>query len=188
MPQGRWGYNRVVSTFGRDVLQPDGEIHRQVLGERVFTDYDSRCRLNAATHLPILVELFRQVVLAWIMFKPVVVVDMPLLFETGFHHLSHPLMVVACSRATQIRRLKRRDGLGGEAAEARLAAQMPLDQKCALANVILENEGSEEALQQQVHILVEGRLRRHAWLHRMLLSPLGVAVAVVWLMSATRVR
>ena len=103
---------------------------------------------------------------------------MPLLFETGFHRFTRPRILVACSGATQRRRLEARDGLLPADADARIASQMPLEEKLKLADVSLDNDGSLEALQRQVAALA-ARLRRHAWLHSLVLSPLGCGALLV---------
>lgn len=103
-------------------------------------------------------------------------IDMPLLFETGFAAVTRPRVLVACSPSTQLARLRARDGLDAAAAEARAAAQMPLARKRALADIIVENDGSRAELEMEVAALVT-RLRRRAWLHRWLLSPVGLAAA-----------
>ncbi|PSC73736.1 dephospho-kinase [Micractinium conductrix] len=107
---------------------------------------------------------------------------MPLLFESGFYRLTRPRVLVACSPATQLRRVRARDGLSAEAAAARVAAQMPLEAKHRLSDVVLENDGGVAELAAQVDALAE-RLRRRARLHRCLLSPpalLGVVAAAAW--------
>ena len=110
---------------------------------------------------------------------------MPLLFESGFYLLTRPRVLVACSPATQLRRLMQRDALERAAAEARMAAQMPLEAKRRLADVVIENDRSLEALRAQVDALA-ARLQRHAWLHRWVLSPVGLltgaaVAALLWL-------
>ena len=71
----------------------------------------------------------------------------------------------------------RRDGLAAAAAEARIAAQMPLERKRQLADAVLENDGSLEELRAAVARL-EAALQRGAWVHRVLLSPVGVAAGL----------
>lgn len=139
----------------------------------MFSDAAARRRLNAAAHPAVGLELASQILLSWLLCRPVVVVDMPLLFESGFYRLTHPRVLVACSPGTQRARLAARDALPPAAVEARIAAQMPLAAKRQLADVVLENDGSREELAAQVDELV-ARLRRRAWLHRYLLSPPGL--------------
>lgn len=153
--------------------QLPGEIDREALAALVFADGTQRRRLNAASFPAIGLELGRQILLSWLLCRPAVIVDMPLLFESGFYLLTRPRVLVACSRATQLRRLMQRDALERAAAEARMAAQMPLEAKRRRADIVLENEGSPQELEAQVETLT-ARLRRHAWLHRWVLSPVGL--------------
>ena len=166
-----------------EIVQPDGELDREALAHLVFADPAARRRLNGATHLPVLLELVRQAARQWMAFQPTVVIDMPLLFETGFFRATGENVLVACSPGVQLRRLMARDGVRPEAAAARVAAQMPLEQKRKLADVVLENDGGVEELQRQVQELAGGRLRRRRWLHCTLLSPAGAAVAAALLLK-----
>ena len=178
--QGRWGYRRVVAAFGPAILLPDGELDRLALAELVFSDPGTRRRLNAATHPAVGLELARRLLLSWLRCEPVVVVDMPLLFESGAYLITRPRVLVACSPATQVLRLMARDGLDEAAARARVAAQMPLEQKRRLADVVVENEGGLQELQHRAQALAQ-QLRRGTWVHRLVLSPLGLAAAAALL-------
>jgi dephospho-CoA kinase len=91
---GAWGYRRVVRAFGPSILQEDGALDREKLGGLVFNDVSARKRLNAATHLPILVRMMTQILVLWVWKRcPVVVVDMPLLYEIGFQRFTSPYTV-----------------------------------------------------------------------------------------------
>lgn len=174
-PQGRWGHRRVVRAFGPGILRSDGTIDREALAALIFAQPSARRRLDAATHPAVGLEIAARVLGGWLRCRTTLVVDMPLLFESGFHRLTAPRVLVACSADIQLRRLLARDALERAAAEARTAAQMPLAAKRRLADVTLENDGGLAELEQQVDALV-AQLRRRQWLHR-LLSPLGVAAA-----------
>lgn len=148
--QGRWGYRRVVTTFGPEVLRPDGQLDREVLAELVFTHPSARRRLNQATHPAVGLELARQLLWAWLRGKRVLVVDMPLLFESGAWRLCSLCVLVTAGPELQLARLMARDGLPHDAAAARVAAQMPLEEKRRRADMVLQNDGSLEELQGQV--------------------------------------
>lgn len=108
---------------------------------------------------------------------------MPLLFESGAYLLCRPRVLVACSPGVQLARLMQRDALERVAAEARMQAQMPLHAKRRLADLVLDNDGTPQQLAAQVERLT-AVLRRRAWLHRWLLSPVGLlaaaAAALLW--------
>jgi hypothetical protein len=86
----------------RAVASP-GDIDRAVLGRLVFRDAAARRRLNAATHLPIALALAQQLLSACLRHCPAVVLDMPLLFESGAHRLVSMTAVVTCSPHVQVR-------------------------------------------------------------------------------------
>ena len=96
---GAWGYRRVVRAFGASILQDNGALDREKLGGLVFNDVAARKRLNAATHLPILVRMVTQILTLWVWERcSMVVVDMPLLYEIGFQRFTRPY-TVRCGRA-----------------------------------------------------------------------------------------
>ena len=154
--QGTWGHRRVVSAFGPGVLSPDGSIDREKLGALVFNNGDDassdsgvlRRKLNAATHLPITLRLLKLILANWLSCRLVVVIDMPLLFETGFWVLTRPRVLVRCEEETQVLRIMARDGLDEESARARVAAQAPPEGKAARSHCVLANDGTLEELRE----------------------------------------
>ncbi|MEW5854556.1 MAG: dephospho-CoA kinase [Myxococcota bacterium] len=149
---GTEGLAAVVERFGPDVLLPDGSLDRKKLGERVFSDATARADLNAITHPRIAQLALQRTAEAEQAGARVVVYDAPLLVENRLHELMgmKQVLVVACSRETQLRRLMQRDGLTLAQARARLAAQLPLSEKKKAATVVFQNDGKVEDLQRQV--------------------------------------
>jgi dephospho-CoA kinase len=143
----------------------------------VFSDAAARRRLNAATHLPIAVALAARLLSAWLRCVPVVVVDVPLLFESGMWRLTWPNVVVAAPAAAQAARLAARDGLDAPAVAARLSALMGDAERKRRADVVVENAGGLAELEAAADALAT-RLRRGGWVHKWLLSPVGVAAAL----------
>lgn len=146
---GTEGLAAIVETFGADVLNTDGTLDRQKLGDTVFSDQDARKKLNAIVH-PKIAQLGaeRTADLA-ARGEPVACYEAALLVENGLAEGFRPLVVVAASPAVQARRVEKRDGLDRARAEARIAAQMPLDQKVRLADVVVPNEGSLDDLERE---------------------------------------
>ncbi|KAK2077197.1 hypothetical protein QBZ16_004831 [Prototheca wickerhamii] len=175
--KGEWGYRRVVAAFGPRVLGQDGELDRQRLGGLVFNDPAARSKLNHATHLPILLRLIKLLVTDFFKFKTEVVLDMPLLFETGFYRITRPRILVAATPGLQEARLMSRDQLPLEDARARIGSQMSVDAKRRMADIVVENEGSREELAQAARTVAEV-VKRHRWLHIYVFSPLGVALTI----------
>lgn len=155
---GSEGLAQVVEAFGKDVLDASGALDRKRLGALVFEDAEQRRRLNAITH-PLVrqlsqqrfAELDRQGV-------KLAAYDVPLLFEVGLDRVLWPVVVVNASEATQIERVVRRDGLSEDEARARVRAQLPLAEKRARADHVIENDGTPEELVAQVDALL-ARLR-----------------------------
>ena len=145
---GTPGFHRVVELFGPEVVGPDGELDRAALAALVFSDADRRAALEAVIH-PEVRRRIAEGIAGEAASDHVVVVDSPLLIETGAHEVFPLVVVVSASPGTQIARLVAR-GMEEADARARMAAQMPLGDKAAFADVLLDNEGTEAELETQV--------------------------------------
>lgn len=155
---GSPGLAQVVAAFGAEVLEPDGSLARKRLAALVFADPAARKRLNSITH-PLVRQLSQQRFAALEQQGVTLAAyDVPLLFEVGLDQLLKPSVVVSASEEQQLRRLMLRDGLTETEARARIAAQLPLADKCARADIVLDNDGPPSALPAQVDALV-ARLR-----------------------------
>ncbi|KAI9216903.1 CoaE-domain-containing protein [Blastocladiella britannica] len=165
----------IVATFGSEVLVPaTGALDRAKLGALIFADDGKRRALNAITHPAIKREIARRVVEYWLRGRPLVVVDAPLLVESGLYKWMTDVVVVYCPDDIQRSRLMARDGLDVAAAEARMRAQAPMTEKLAHATHVLDNAGSLDDLFRQVDALVPKLTppRWKTWLWRVV--PLGV--------------
>ena len=145
---GTEGFRRVVELFGRRVVGPGGELDRAALAGIVFADADLRTSLEAVVH-PAVRRRIAESIAAEADSDHVVVVDSPLLIETGAHTEFPIVVVVTASPQTQVARLVAR-GMDPDDARARLAAQIPMEDKAKLADVLLDNEGSPAELEAQV--------------------------------------
>lgn len=117
----------------------------------MFQDPKLRRQLNEATHLPIIVQILRE--LYWHrLVRPwrLVVLDAPLLLETRLDMLCHTVLVVACQEQQQVQRVMARDGVDQAQASNALKAQMSLEDKKQRATIVFDNSGSLEQLQAQV--------------------------------------
>ncbi|HTY21205.1 MAG TPA: dephospho-CoA kinase [Geobacteraceae bacterium] len=147
---GKPAYRSIVAEFGKGILNPDGTIDRQALGRIVFSDPSARRKLERITH-PAIARLAEQRLSALRESGVQVVVYMaPLLIEAGVTDRVDEIWVVYVDRETQVERLIRRDGIGREEALQRLAAQMPMDEKIKLGNVVIDNNGAPHETEQQV--------------------------------------
>ncbi len=140
----------IAAEFGPAVLLPDGRLDRAALGAVVFADAPRRERLNAITHPRVGALMQERIAAALASDAPLVVVDIPLLFEGARQSLVEGVMLVWVPATVQLRRLVERDGLGQAEARARIAAQMPIDDKRALATWVIDNSGTPDATRDQV--------------------------------------
>ena len=146
---GTEGHRAVVERFGADVLAPGGELDREALAAVVFADPAARRDLEAIVH-PEVRRLFAEGSEAYRDTDRVVVLSAPLLVETGMHSAFDVLVVVAVPEPVQVERLMRDRGMSEEEIRARMRAQAPLEDKAAVADILLDNEGSPEELERQV--------------------------------------
>lgn len=146
---GTPGHDAVVERFGANVLLPGGELDREALASIVFADPAARRDLEAIVH-PEVRRLFAEGCDEHRDTDRVVVFSAPLLVETGMHSAFEVLVVVSTTVETQLERLLRDRGLSEEQVRARIDAQAPLEAKAAVADVIVDNEGSIEELVGQV--------------------------------------
>jgi dephospho-CoA kinase len=142
------------------VLGPDGRLDRAKLGALVFADSTERSALNALVH-PLVRQAFLEKVQA-LAAQGVerVIYDVPLLIETGLQASMDGVVLVWVPRALQKARLMTRDGLDEAAAEARLAAQLPLDSKRPYATWIVDNSGELASTRAQVEQVWRAMLAR----------------------------
>src|SRR3954447_12477202 len=140
---GTPGLAAVVAEFGEDVLRANGELDREGLGRIVFGDPEKLARLNAIVH-PLVGERIGARMAEVERDHPdgVVVYDVPLLVENDLAGGYDVVLVVAASPETQLRRLVEQRGMTEDDARARIAAQAPLSAKLAVADIVIDNDGS----------------------------------------------
>jgi dephospho-CoA kinase len=144
---GTPGLAAVVAEFGDGVLTPDGALDRPALAARVFADPAARARLDAVVHP--LVRARAAELVAEAPADAVVVQDVPLLVESGQAAAFDLVLVVETDLETRVARLVDR-GLSAEDARARIAVQATDEQRRAVADVVLRNDGDRAALAAQV--------------------------------------
>ncbi len=154
----------IRTEFGDDVFDADGTLDRKALGQVVFNDAAARKRLGELVHPRVRAEMAARVADAERRGAPVVVLDIPLLFESRAAAARggppaedgdrfDTTVLVYAPRAVQIERTVARDGCTREEAEQRVAAQMPIEDKRDLADHVIDNSGSREDTRRQVEAL-----------------------------------
>ncbi|MFI5316235.1 MAG: dephospho-CoA kinase [Myxococcota bacterium] len=157
----------IVEAFGAQYLTPAGELDRAKLGKLVFEDRDARLRLNLLIHPLVTAEHQRRAASHRARGVAVIVADIPLLLEgrkagvgTGAILPFDLVAVVYATEAQQLERVIARDRLSAEDARARIAAQLSIEEKRAMADVVIDNSGAWQVTEKQVRELYESWLRR----------------------------
>ncbi|HLW80443.1 MAG TPA: dephospho-CoA kinase [Candidatus Acidoferrales bacterium] len=143
---------KIVAEFGREILGANGEIDRAKLGEIVFADPQKLSRLNALTHPHVLQEIARHLADLAQKGAAIAIVVAALHVETGYYKTFDRLAVAWCTRDQQLARLMNR-GCSRDQAERRISSQLPLDEKRALADDVVDCSQTIEHTQQQVREL-----------------------------------
>ncbi|MFP4445377.1 MAG: dephospho-CoA kinase [Desulfosudaceae bacterium] len=146
----------IVDAFGRDILREDGEINRKALGKIIFSDQSRRDQLNHIVHPRVFEEISRNIALvmeARETHNPVIILDIPLLFETRMNQELSDIIVVYVPEEVQLERLLRRDEAGREDAMARIRSQIPIEEKKRQADYVIDNSGPIAETRRQVEAL-----------------------------------
>lgn len=149
---GTKAINAIASRYGEQVLLADGSLNRQQLGAIVFNNDSERHWLEGQIH-PEVRDRFIQEMKQ--LSTSSIVLVIPLLFEAQMTDLVTEIWVVYCPKQQQLARLIERDRLTTEAAEARINSQMPIEEKCDRADIILDNSSTLKALLQQVDAAIK---------------------------------
>ncbi len=161
--RGSEGLAEIVAAFGNDVLAPDGTMDRKKVGAIVFDDAAARKKLESITHPRILARSMQLMAAAAARNEALALYEAALLVENGSYKMMQALVVVAASEATQIARISSRDAIDEAGARARMAAQMPLEKKIAVADFVIWNDGDRAALEartREVHAALLARFGR----------------------------
>lgn len=147
---GSPGLAAIVARFGPAVLLDDGTLDRKKLGAIVFADGAARAALNGIVHPEVAVLAAARLDALRAAGVETAVYEVPLLFENNLEAMVDTTLLVAAPEATQLMRLMARDHLDEPAARARLAAQLPLDEKRRRARHVLDNTGTLDELARQL--------------------------------------
>ena len=153
---GKPALQEIVKQFGEDILLEDGNLNRQKLGGIIFHNPSKRAVLNDIMHPAIRKEMLSQRDFWVEQGAKVVIMDIPLLFESKLQHFVEKILVVSVLEDTQLTRLMERNQLSEEDAKARISSQLPLSVKEAGADVVIYNNDSiDKTREQLLYILKE---------------------------------
>ncbi|WP_047999505.1 dephospho-CoA kinase [Lactiplantibacillus herbarum] len=130
---------KIAAHFGPQALLADGSLNRAWLGRLVFNDNQALAELTAITSLPIQYAMFEAIVAAGQSHPAAIILDVPLLFESGWQHVCDQVLVVNAPSDVVLQRLMSRNQLSQQAAQARIDSQLPLAEKVAQADVVIDN-------------------------------------------------
>ncbi len=146
----------IRAQFGDGVIDPDGNLDRGVMRTIVFADSDKRLALEAILHPLIRAETLRQAETAG---GPYQIVVVPLLAESPLQDSVERILVVDCDPQTQLERLLGRDVEDEQQARRIIAAQTSREKRLALADDIIDNSGSRDAMRERVTELHQSYLQ-----------------------------
>ena len=160
LARGGAAFEPAVAEFGRDILDPAGEIDRRRLAARVFGDAEALARLNRLVH-PAVQRREEQLMAEFRAREPqgIAVVEAAILIENGRYKSFDRLILVTCSEEQQVARAIHRGGLDEAEVRARLSRQMPLAEKRKFADFVIDTSGAKQETLRQTRAVYE-TLRR----------------------------
>ena len=140
-----------VNQFGSFILNQDGDIDREKLGEIIFNDPLKRKKLNAIMHSRIRVMLLKEVICCFCRNEKIVFIDIPLLVESKLAFLFRELIVVFVDKEVQLKRLMTRNSFTKAQAQSRINSQMDLSKKLKFATRVIDNNGTIDSTTAQLN-------------------------------------
>ena len=151
---GQRAYNEVVQVFGRDILMDDQSINRGKLGALIFNNQQKRDQLNQIVHPVIIDQLIAERDRLIKSGHPLIVLDIPLLYEIDLVELVDQVVVVYTTVENQLARLMARDQLTKTEAKQRINSQLSIEEKKQRANYMIDNNSSKEETEAQFQQLL----------------------------------
>lgn len=151
----RPAYRQVIAIFGQGILKEDLTIDRQKLGEIVFAHPEKRRLLEEAIHPEVMREIGKKIKSHQRKKTPLIVVDVPLLYECRLDEAMDKNILVIINPKVQLQRLMKRDHLSETEAWQRILSQMPASEKAQKAHFVVDNSGDRHATEQQVKELLK---------------------------------
>lgn len=146
---------KIKERFGTDIFFEDGQLNRQKLGAIIFKDGQARADLNAIIHPAIRKRMNEQKEKALIQGIELIVMDIPLLFESELEHMVQKVLVVYVPETIQKTRLMLRDQINEDTALQKMKSQISIEQKKNLGHAYIDNSGSQEETKFQLERIIE---------------------------------
>jgi len=135
-------WRKIIDNFGENILYPDGEIDRKKLGDIIFNSQEKKLMLNSIVHPEVFSEMARMVKELSNNPSAIIILDVPLLIESGMNKGIKDVLLVYTPESIQLARLMQRDGINKKAAMSKIRSQMPIDKKLEYATFIIDNSSS----------------------------------------------
>lgn len=141
----------IKEAFGPDIIHEDGALNREALGEIIFSNPSKRKQLNDIIHPAIRAEMLAQKEHLVQQNHPIIIMDIPLLFESRLQSFVDRILVVTVTEHKQLERLMARNGFTQKDAKLRIQSQLPLSVKEEGADAVIYNNGTIEETRQQLN-------------------------------------
>lgn len=175
-------FNKIVAAFGDEVpnlINEDGNLNRAALGQAVFGNKEKLAILNSIVHPAVKWEIFKQIIRAYFSLNKLVILDVPLLYESGLSLLCGLTVTVSCERNVQIERLLARNNeLSESDANKRIESQMSNKERNYRSDIVLDNSGSLDSLKESIKCLVPEIKPNLIWYLLDLFPPFAVTSAL----------
>lgn len=149
-------YLEIVEAFGEEILYENKELNRKALGNIIFNNEEKRKKLNSIIHPAIRKEMLAQKEAFIKLNRDVIVMDIPLIFESGLENYVEKILVAYVSEETQLKRLIERDECSEEEARSRINSQISIEEKAQKADAIIDNNGTvSESRKQLLNLLTD---------------------------------
>lgn len=158
---GSPGLVSVAKFFGDEIINADGTLNRQALGELVFADENKRQQLNHILH-PFIIARQDEILREWEKADPdgIGIVDAALMIESGGYKRFDKLIVVHCRPEVQLERLMLRNGLARDEAQRRIDSQMPQEEKQKFADYLIDTSDGFELTRTRTLAVFEALVSR----------------------------
>lgn len=151
----------LLSHFGEDILDQQGDLDRKEIAKRVYASADELSFLNRLMHPRIRQSIEEDLAQLQALGNTLAVIDVPLLYEAHFEDLVDEILVVALPKAMEVERLMERDGIGQDLAEKKIASQLALEEKIARADRVIDNSGTIASTKNQVEAWLKEKEEKH---------------------------
>ncbi|BDU50017.1 dephospho-CoA kinase [Haliovirga abyssi] len=140
--------SNITEYFGKDIMKK-GKLDRKKLGKIVFSDEEKKKKLNEITH-PLIIEELKKYIDKYKESKELIIFDIPLLFEVNFEKYLNKVIVVYCGFEIELNRLMKRENINYSEAVNIIKSQMDLKEKLEKGDILIENSGTIEELEEKV--------------------------------------